>query len=767
MTLDPTLLSRAVAQAYGLEGSLARLAGENENFELTLADGRRFVLKVAEPGASRERLELEHEAVEAVAAAVPELALPRVVPTSAGGGVATLAAGGPPRLGRLLRFVPGAPWAPPGSATQLAERGRLAARLALALGPIDRPAAHTTHRWDLSEALAHRASLGRISDPLRRRLLDEVLERFAAYRQDLRSVPHGLIHGDLNDDNLRLEGGRLTGVLDFGDVLHNPWVNELGIALAYALLASSEPWQAGATVVAAYHEVRALTATEVELLYPLLTARLAVSLLVSAERRALDPTRAAWFVTEEAAWAFLERQGRLDPVEVADQLAQGIEVAPYPDRGPGPAALLERRRAHGSRAQSLSYREPIQFVRGRGAFLLDERGRPFLDLYNNVCHVGHCHPHVVAAGAAQMARLNTNTRYLTEAHGAYVERLAGLLPPELPVVFLVSSGSEANELALRLARCHTGRQDLVVMDNAYHGHTQALIEASPYKFLGPGGRGRAEPWVQVLPPLDLFRGLRHVRSGQEHEDEIRGFGQRAARFVAKRAKPPAAFLAETLLSCGGQVIPPQCYFEDVFAAVRARGGVCILDEVQVGFGRVGSHFWAFEAVGVLPDIVVMGKPMGNGHPLAAVACRREIAASFEATGMEFFATFGGNPVSCAIGSAVLDVIEQEGLQRNALQVGWHAEVRLRELQERHRVIGDVRGWGLFLGLELVEADGLTPAPALAKQVVDALRDERILTGTDGPFHNVIKIKPPLVVTREDIDRFVDALGRALEGEKRS
>lgn len=274
--------------------------------------------------------------------------------------------------------------------------------------------------------------------------------------------------------------------------------------------------------------------------------------------------------------------------------------------------------------------------------------------------------------------------------------------------------------------------------------------SAPFKFMGPGGKGRPEPWVHVVPMPDRFRG---PYKGQTIETGI-AYGDTVGTTIQAAGHPVGAFLAETLPSCGGQIIPPPGYFETVFRHVRDAGGVCILDEVHVGFGRIGSHFWAFEAYDVVPDIVVMGKSIGNGHPLGAVVCTREISQSLEDSGMEFFSTFGGNPVSCAIGQAVLDVIDDEGLQEHARTTGAYFLNTLRELERKFVCIGDVRGLGLFLGIDLVEADGITPATALAGHVVDALREQRILTGTDGPSNNVIKIKPPLVVTQGDVDRFV-------------
>ena len=754
-------IAAVVEARYGFRPSVQRLTGENENYLVERDDGTRFVLKIVAGEGCRERILLEHAMVEAAQAAGIGVALPRLVPDLHGNLVFAFGgAGGEPRLGRLMAFVPGVSWRnhPPDSPGLLTALGELAARFATALSSVDLPEARRTHQWDLAAAGAHRRDLAIAGGPQRQRLLAVQFERWAAYGRELADVPRGLIHGDLNDDNVLIADGRISGVLDFSDSLHNPLVCELAIALTYAMFYESEPWAAGARVVSGYHSVRPLSSTEIELLYPLICGRLAASVVISTQRRQIDPGRKGWFVTEDQAWAFLEQHGDRDPVDIADRLSELIDVRPYVDRGPPAGDLLARRRRVSSAAQSITYRNPVKFIRGRGAYLIDERGRPFLDLYNNVCHVGHCHPHVVRAGQEQMARLNTNTRYLTEAHVSFSERLAGLFPPPLDTVFLVNSGTEANELALRLACAHTGHEDVLVVENAYHGHTRRLVDISPYKFMGPGGKGRPEPWVHVVPMPDGFRG-----ACRGHTEEVgRAYGDQVGAIIQEAGRPIAAFLAETLPSCGGQVIPPPGYFETAFGHVRGAGGVCILDEVQVGFGRVGSHFWAFEDYDVVPDIVVLGKPMGNGHPIGAVVCTRVVAESFEATGMEWFSTFGGNPVSCAIGSAVLDVIEDEGLQEHARATGADFLQALGELGSRFQCVGDVRGRGLFLGIDLVLADGLTPATELADHVINELRERRVLTGTDGPANNVIKLKPPLVVTEEDVDRFVLELDPILE-----
>jgi 4-aminobutyrate aminotransferase-like enzyme len=411
--------------------------------------------------------------------------------------------------------------------------------------------------------------------------------------------------------------------------------------------------------------------------------------------------------------------------------------------------LAARRRAIG-RNVSLGYRRPVHIVRGAMQYLFDETGRRYLDGYNNVPHVGHCHPRIVDAAEHQMRALNTNTRYLHENPVRYAERLVATLPAPLRVCYFVSSGSEANELALRLARAHTRRRDLIVLDAAYHGNTTTLIDISPYKFNGPGGAGKP-PWVHVVPVPDVYRG--QTPAAATYADAV-------ARTIDQMRASGAGvcgFIAESCPSVAGQLMLPAGYLDAVYRHVREAGGVCIADEVQTAYGRIGTHFYAFAQQGVVPDIVVLGKPIGNGHPIGAVVTTAEIAASFD-NGMEFFSTFGGNTVSCAVGLAVLDVVEEEQLQTHAQRVGAHLLSRLRPLLEKSALVGDVRGSGLFIGVELVrDRDTLEPATAEASEVVNRLRDEGILIGTDGPHHNVLKIRPPMPFTIEDADLLASTL----------
>lgn len=421
--------------------------------------------------------------------------------------------------------------------------------------------------------------------------------------------------------------------------------------------------------------------------------------------------------------------------------------------------LLARRRQLLGPSLSLSYRTPLHIVRGEGAYLFDADGRAYLDCVNNVAHVGHAHPRVVEAGAAQMRRLNTNTRYLHETVLAYADRLTALLPDHLEVAYFTNSGSESNELALRLARAATGRPDVACVDVAYHGNTQRLVEISPYKFNGPGGEGQRDD-VQVVPLPDPYRGSHRGSGADVGEAYVRD-----ARAVlderAAAGHAAGAIIAEAIPSVAGQIVPPPAWLAGLFDAGRAVGAVPIADEVQVGFGRVGDDMWAFGGQGARPDIVTMGKPIGNGHPLGAVVTTRAIADAF-ANGMEYFNTFGGNPVSAAIGLAVLDVIAEEGLQEHARVTGEYLLAGLHELQERHLPIGDVRGAGLFVGFELVaDRDARTPDAALATELVNRAAGLGVLLSTDGPDHNVIKIKPPMVFSDADADRLLETVDAVL------
>jgi 4-aminobutyrate aminotransferase-like enzyme len=510
------------------------------------------------------------------------------------------------------------------------------------------------------------------------------------------------------------------------------------------VLGKPDPLAAAAAVARGYQTFRPLDDDEIGALHDLVLLRLCTSVCVAARQQKQRPDDAYLAISQRPIAETLPALAALDPalVEMAFRGTRGSTVA---------ETLASRKRVIGGNV-SVAYRNPLKVVRGSMQYLYDSVGRQYLDAYNNVPHVGHSHPRVVQAATEQMRILNTNTRYLHDSLARFAERLIATLPAPLRICYFVNSGSEANELALRLARAHTRRRDVIVMDAAYHGNTTTLVDISPYKFNGPGGEGAA-PWVHVVPIPDTYR-------GRYRRDDARA-GEKFAEF-ASYVRNPSAFIAESAPSVGGQIILPDGYLAAVYGIVRAAGGICIADEVQTAYGRMGTHFYAFAAQRVVPDIVVLGKPIGNGYPLGAVVTTPEIAGSFD-NGMEFFSTFGGSTLSCAVGLAVLDVVQEERLQEHAADVGSFLLDRLRVLIGDHPLVGDVRGSGLFLGVELVkDRRTLAPAAAEATGVVNRMRDRGVLIGTDGPFANVLKIRPPMPFTRENAAHLASTLAGILD-----
>jgi 4-aminobutyrate aminotransferase-like enzyme len=423
------------------------------------------------------------------------------------------------------------------------------------------------------------------------------------------------------------------------------------------------------------------------------------------------------------------------------------------------AQVLAGRRANFGGNLSLTYSDPVMLVRGWKHHLFDEWGRPYLDAYNNVPHVGHAHPRIQAVAADQLERMNSNTRYLHPAQTAFADKVLSKMPDHLEVCFFVNSGTEANELALRLARAHTGAKGMVTPDHGYHGNTTGAIDISAYKFNAKGGVGQSD-WVELVEVADDYRG----RFGRDDADRAQKFADLVDPAIAAlqdKGHGVAGFIAETFPSVGGQIIPPKGYLPAVYEKIRAAGGVCIADEVQTGLGRLGDYYFGFEHQGALPDIVVMGKPIGNGHPLGVLVTTKAIADSF-AQGPEFFSTFGGSTLSCRIGKEVLDIVDDEGLQANAKAMGDRLMSGLKALEAKYEVVGDVRGMGLFVGVELItDAATRTEGTAIASYVKNRMRAHRILLGSEGPKDNILKIRPPLTVDAEGIDMILDALDQIL------
>jgi 4-aminobutyrate aminotransferase-like enzyme/aminoglycoside phosphotransferase (APT) family kinase protein len=741
------------------------LAGEvDRNFLLVTDGGDRWVLKISRENTDRVGLDYQIEALRFLETSPVANFVQRALPTADGHFLLPYDRGEGGRCWvRILSFLDGSPLVnirerPP---ALLQEIGRTLARLDLALRGFDHPGAHRDHPWNIErmDDLAHYTD--KIAEPARRELVvrhienfrDQVVPRFEG-------LERSVIHNDANDHNLLVRSDTadepvLAGLIDFGDSRQTITIAELAISAAYLMLDQEYPLTTAALVAAGYASVRQLSTAEQNLLFDLILARLSASVLMSTRGLHLEPDNEYLQISAQPVWRLLERMSLIDPDEATRTFEDACAASGTPIRSADEIVAVRRR--HFGFNLSISYSEPLKIVRGEGQYLFDEGGHRYLDLVNNVCHVGHCHPHVVTAAQVQMAELNTNTRYLHDNLAEYALRLTGTFPDPLEVCFFTNSGTEANDLALRLARAHTGSKEIIVLDHAYHGHSPSLIEISPYKCEAPGGEGLAEH-AHKVPMPDPYRGPhRGPDAGEGYADEVR---KTIAR-IEEDGRKLGAFMAESLIGCGGQVIPATGFLSAATDAVRSAGGVSVADEVQVGFGRVGTHMWAFESQGVVPDIVTLGKPIGNGHPMAAVITTKEIALSFD-TGMEYFNTFGGNPVSCAVGLAVLDVIEQEGLQAQALEMGARMLDGLRELQTRHTLIGDVRGSGLFIGVELVrDRQTLGPAGREASQIINEMKAGGFLLSTDGPFHNVLKIKPPMVLTERDVDEVLEALDEVL------
>ncbi|MFW9268815.1 aminotransferase [Pseudomonas sp. NR3] len=424
-----------------------------------------------------------------------------------------------------------------------------------------------------------------------------------------------------------------------------------------------------------------------------------------------------------------------------------------------PEALLARRDASFARSQKHYYVDPPRIERGWRNHLIDMQGRSYLDMLNNVAVLGHGHPRMAAVAARQWSLLNTNSRFHYAAIAEFSERLLALAPSNMDRVFLVNSGTEANDLAIRLAWAYSGGRDMLSVLEAYHGWSVAADAVSTSIADNPQALSSRPDWVHPVTAPNTYRG--EFRGVDSAPDYVRSVEHNLAK-IAEQKRQLAGFICEPVYGNAGGIALPPGYLKQVYAMVRERGGVCIADEVQVGYGRMGEFFWGFEEQGVVPDIITMAKGMGNGQPLGAVITRREIAEALEAEGY-FFSSAGGSPVSCQIGMAVLDVMEEEKLWENARVVGGHFKARLEALIDRYPLVGAVHGSGFYLGVELIRnRDTLEPATEETTALCDRLRELGIFMQPTGDYLNILKIKPPMVTTRQSVDFFVDMLAKVLE-----
>lgn len=564
-----------------------------------------------------------------------------------------------------------------------------------------------------------------------------------------------IIHNDANEWNVLVDNDSVSGFIDFGDLAHSQLINELAVAITYACYDKENPLKWASIIVKSYHNTLSITENEIQVLYYLIAVRLCISVCNSAHSKKENPDNEHILLSENPAWQMLYRLLSINPIAAENSFRKAIGLSiKKPKSIP---KMIENRYQSMSSILSVSYDEPIYMEKAAFQYMYDVYGNTFLDAYNNIPHVGHSHPKVVSAGQNQMAKLNTNTRYLYDSLPKYAKKLLSKFPKSLNKVYFVNSGSAASDLAIRIATAHTKNNAIMVMEHGYHGNTRTTTDISDYKFNSKKGQGQKDYILKTAIP-DTYKGKYTNNNGsagklyaKEAIGQIKAFNQ-----------PIAAFISESIVGCAGQVPLAKGYLKEIYPAIRKQGGICISDEVQTGFGRLGDYFWGFEAQNVMPDVVIVGKPIANGHPMAAVITTEEIAKSFS-KGVEFFSSFGGNPVSCAIGLSVLEVIEEEKLQKNAKLVGDYYISLFKELQKKYTCIGNVRGVGLFIGIEIVKLNTTNPNTELAKHIKNELRQQNILISTDGPFDNVLKTKPPLCFTKENAKRVVDTIEDVLDG----
>ena len=749
-------VARILREGFGVESpSLTPLDGErDQNFRVDTPGGQRFLFKISNPADGPAVVGLQTAALRHIEQVDPVLPVMRALPTAAGEPwVEVPGPDGRSYPARLFTFLPGKVTPNTALTTQaIWSFGQTTARLGRALRGFFHPAADYGILWDITRAPELRPLLTHLGDGARKAQVTRVLDRFETrVAPVLPGLRAQVIHNDMSLYNVLLDDDlRVSGIVDFGDMTHAALVCDLAVSVADVLHGRADAIEAAEAMIGGYVSVTPLEDEEAGLLADLVATRLATEVTVTAWRVGLYPDNAAYAAGgEPGARAFLDAIEAEGIDAVGRRFREACRGLPY--RRSATPGLLERRRRALPRSP-LFYSRPVHLVRGEGVWMFDPDDRRYLDCYNNVPVVGHGHPRVVRAVAEQQRLLATHSRYLHEAIVELAERLKATLPPALDAVLVVNSGSEANDLAWRIARAATGRAGAVVTAYAYHGLTEATHALSPEGW----AKSEQPAHVATVPAPDGYR-------GPYRRDED-GWAQRYAAHIDDAAQALgghgfAAIYLDPAFTADGILVPPPAYLAEVARRARALGGVLIADEVQAGHGRYGTGLWSFQPSGIEPDMVVMGKPMGNGFPVAALVVRSGVLDAVPEE-VELFSTFGGNPVACAAALAVLAVIEDEGLVANAAETGAYLRRGLAELASRHLLIGDVRGEGLLFGVELAD-ETRAPAAGHARRVTEAMRDRGVLISATGPAGNVLKIRPPLVFQREHADLLLQTLDDAL------
>ncbi len=740
-----TLLKRT----YGCEGELTPLKGERDfNLLVEPDDGSQWVFKIAAAEEDPQHLDLQVKALRHLEETAPDLPLPRVRASLAGADLEALDLSDRTAcLARLVSFLPAQSYgAVPRSLALDQAVGVFVARLDLGLAGLFHSGARAELIWDVQQLARLRPLLGQVHNQSYRRLVEAVLDRAeSSILPGLKRHRAQLIHNDATLDNTLADpqSGQIAGLIDFGDMMHMPLVVEPAVAASDLMRHADDPLATLRAVVLGFDSVVRLTAQEVEIFADLVAMRTASAVLILSSDL-LGPPDATVVENEMVTLDCLESAGM---AKITLDLQRALHIPQSQSN------LFARRQKVTAPAYEHFYRDALHLIEGKGAVVTDSAGRDYIDAYNNVPHVGHCHPRVVNAQQRQAERLNINTRYLYDSMVGYAERLVATLPEGLNQCLFLSSGSEANDVAWRMAWAASGAKGALVMDGAYHGVTDLVARLSPCGLI----RDEADPSFlrRVHAPYPL-------RSPDDDPDAetARALSSIDAALASLRGagEGVAGFMVDTGLTNNGVLDLPSGYLAEAVARVRAAGGLFLADEVQAGFGRSGESFWRFAQEGVVPDVVTMGKAIGNGFPLAVTVTTEAIAKAFSDK-FYFFSSMGGNPVACAAGLAVLDCLDDESLQQNAQRIGRQLKDGLVRLAASYPTIAEVRGQGLLLGIELHRSSA--PAPDLAEALVEAMRERGVLIGTEGPDRSVLKIRPPMVVTATQAERILAALEDSL------
>ena len=750
----------SVLQAYGVVAKdIQKMEGYGSaNYRIKAVDGKQYVLKHYTNVEEKELVKAENKMLS-IYGSGRSFEIPKVYLNEKQKRLTENADGS---FSRLLSFIEG------DFLAEIELTNELFFSLGKCMGELNR--AMQTERnsaiearktiWDLQYFLLNEPKATFIDNPAQKKIADYFLDQFRQFvLPELPTLRHQIIHNDWNNWNVlanNINNGKVTGVIDFGDICYSPLIHELAVALPYMMFEKENPIAAACEVIKGYHQELPLTEQELKLLYYLIPARLTTSVCNSAEAKTQATDTEYILISEKPAWKLLERWIEFNPIDVQNQFLNAADF-PIQDFTEAKKRTSQIRRNHTGKSLSLTYKEPIYMSSAAFQYMYDYNGNTYLDATNNIPHVGHSHPKVSKAISKQTRKLNTNTRYFYDAFADYTEKLLTYFPDDLNQVFYVNSGSAAADLAIRMARAYTQNTHQLVLESGYHGNTQIGIDISSYKFDGKGGSGAAS-YITQLPLPKLFNG--RFATGAEFAEEAKTIIQA----LIDKGQKPSSYVVEAVSGCGGQVYLALGYLTTLQPFLKENNILLIIDEVQTGFGRMGDYFWGFEQhtfenQTVIPDMVLLGKPIANGHPMGAVVTTQAIADAF-ANGMEFFSSFGGNPVSLEAAKAVLEVLEEEQLQANAQKVGNYFKQQLHELSNRFPQMADVRGMGLFLGIELLQADN-SPYTELAVYLKNALKEHFILVGTDGPVNNVLKIKPPLCFSPKNVDYFCDRLEKVL------